>query len=241
MIFSVRHLLTMAILPIVLLLMYIYQKDKRQPEPMGQLIKAFCFGVLSVPLSFTMSIPFETIGLYSDSSTTVLGNIATAFFGAAIPEEIAKFVMLWLVLRHNKYFDERMDGMVYAAFVSMGFAGVENVLYLFNNYDDYMSVAISRGLFAVPGHFCFAILMGYYYSLVKFSPSPSCKHKVLVLLAPILAHGIYDAILFVTSITSTLLSLILIVAFLVFCTRMWKYANKRIDEHLRNDMEEGRV
>ncbi len=103
-----------ALLPIAILVYYIYHKDKRSPEPTGQLVKAFLFGILSVPLSFCMSIPLGLIGIYPAEATSILGSISTAFFGAAIPEEIAKFFMLWLLLRKNPYFDEKMDGIVYA-------------------------------------------------------------------------------------------------------------------------------
>ena len=124
---------------------------------MGQMVKAFLFGVLSVPLSLCISIPFGAMGLYPAEITSAMGGIRTAFCGAAIPEEIAKFAMLWLLLRKNKYFDEKMDGIVYAVCVSLGFAALENVMYLFSNVEAFMSVGIARAIFAIPGHFCFGI------------------------------------------------------------------------------------
>ena len=161
-------ILLTALLPVVILLYYIYHKDKKSPEPTGQLVKAFLFGTLSAPLSLCMSTPLGLIGVYPAEATSILGSVSTAFFGAAIPEEIAKFLMLWLLLRKNPYFDEKMDGIVYAVCVSLGFAALENIMYLFTNAEAYLSVGIARAIFAVPGHFCFGILMGYYYSLAKF-------------------------------------------------------------------------
>ena len=227
-------ILITALLPIAILAFYIYHKDKASPEPIGQLIKAFLFGVLSVPLSLCISIPLELLGACPAEVTSIQDAANMAFFGAAIPEEIAKFVMLWLVLRNNKYFDENVDGIVYAVCVSLGFAAFENILYLFSNADAYISIGIGRALFAVPGHFCFGILMGYYYSLVKFHPETEKNRKPFVLLAPIIVHGIYDAILFVTDVAPSL-SLILTIVFLVFCHKMWKYGNKCIKEHLERD------
>ena len=227
-------ILLTALLPIVILVYYIYHKDKKSPEPTGQLVKAFLFGVLSVPVSFCMSIPFGIIGLYPVEATSILGSIGTAFFGAAIPEEIAKFFMLWLLLRKNRYFDEKMDGIVYAVCVSMGFAALENIMYLFSNAESYLSVGIARAIFAIPGHFCFGILMGYYYSLAKFYPKMSKKYKTLILIAPILVHGIYDSILFIINVTPAISGILLIV-FLVFCHKMWKYGSKSIQEHLKRD------
>ena len=228
-------ILLTALLPIAILVYYIYHKDKKSPEPTGQLVKAFLFGILSVPVSFCLSIPFGIIGLYPIEATSLLGSISTAFFGAAIPEEIAKFFMLWLLLRKNRYFDEKMDGIVYAVCVSLGFAALENIMYLFSNAESYLSVGIARAIFAVPGHFCFGILMGYYYSLAKFYPKTPKKNKALILVAPILVHGVYDSILFIINVTPAISGVLLIV-FLIFCHKMWKYGNKSIQEHLKRDL-----
>lgn len=224
-------ILLTALLPIAILVYYIYHKDKKSPEPTGQLVKAFLFGVLTVPVSFCMSIPFGVIGLYPVETTSILGSISTAFFGAAIPEEIAKFFMLWLLLRKNRYFDEKMDGIVYAVCVSLGFAALENIMYLFSNTESYLSVGIARAIFAIPGHFCFGILMGYYYSLAKFYPNTPTKNKVLIIVAPIIVHGLYDSILFIINVTPAISGVLLIV-FLILCHKMWKYGSKSIQEHL---------
>lgn len=228
-------ILLTALLPIVILVYYIYHKDKKSPEPTGQLVKAFLFGILSVPVSFCLSIPFGIIGLYPTEVTSILGSVSTAFFGAAIPEEIAKFFMLWLLLRKNRYFDEKMDGIVYAVCVSLGFAALENIMYLFSNAESYLSVGIARAIFAVPGHFCFGILMGYYYSLAKFYPMTPKKNKALILAAPIIVHGLYDSILFIINVTPAI-SGILMIVFLVFCHKMWKYGSKSIQEHMKRDL-----
>lgn len=223
-----------ALLPIAILLYYIYHKDKKSLEPTGQLVKAFFYGILSVPLSFCMSTPLGLIGVFPTEVTSILGSVSTAFFGAAIPEEIAKFIMLWLLLRKNPYFDEKMDGIVYAVFVSLGFAALENIMYIFSNEEAYLSVGIARAIFAVPGHFCFGILMGYYYSLAKFYPKTPTKNKVLILAAPIIVHGLYDSILFIINVTPAISGVLLIV-FLIFCHKMWKYGSKSIADHLCRD------
>ena len=228
-------ILLTALLPIAILVYYIYHKDKKSPEPTGQLVKAFLFGILSVPVSFCLSIPFGIIGLYPIEATSILGSISTAFFGAAIPEEIAKLFMLWLLLRKNRYFDEKMDGIVYAVCVSLGFAALENIMYLFSNAESYLSVGIARAIFAVPGHFCFGIMMGYYYSLAKFYPKSPKKNKILIIIAPILVHGLYDSILFIMNVTPAI-SGVLFIMFLIFCHKMWKYGSKSIQEHLKRDL-----
>ena len=228
-------ILLTALLPVAILIFYICRKDKENPEPTGQLLKAFFYGIISVPLSFCMSIPLGLIGVYPVEATNISGSICTAFFGAAIPEEIAKLFMLWLLLRKNPYFDEKIDGIVYAVCVSLGFAALENVIYLFSDTESFLSTGISRAIFAVPGHFGFGILMGYYYSLAKFYPDAKTKNLVMTIAAPIIAHGLYDSIIF--SISSTpAISGILTILFLVFCHRMWKIGNRKIKEHLNQEI-----
>ena len=227
-------ILLVALLPIVILAFYIYRRDKSVPEPIEQLLKAFFLGVLSLWLSLCMSVPFGWIGLYPEEPTTIFGSVRVAFFGAAIPEEIAKFVMLWLVLRKNRYFNENMDGIVYAVFVSLGFAAFENIMYVVSS-DSYMSVGIVRALFAVPGHFCYGILMGYFISLASFCPTSSKQNYALALIAPIVAHGLYDAILMMVDVVPDIVQLILVILFLAFCYILWRYASKKIKKHLKRD------
>ena len=76
--------------------------------------------------------------------------------------------------------------------------------------------------------------MGYYYSFAKFYPKAPEKNKVLILVAPIIVHGLYDSILFIINVTPAISGVLLIV-FLVFCHKMWKYGSQRIEEHLMRD------
>jgi RsiW-degrading membrane proteinase PrsW (M82 family) len=223
-----------ALAPVAMLLYYIYRKDEFQKEPVKEVLKAFGLGVVSVFVSLLISGPFGALGLYSAEQETIWDALAISFFGAAIPEEIAKFLMFWLLVRRNKYFDEHMDGIVYAAAVSLGFAGLENVMYLFSS-DDWVSTGIARALFSVPGHCFFGILMGYYYSLVRFDPITPSINRFWVLGAPILAHGIFDSILFASDVLPQALSLVLMIVFIIFCNSLRKQASKRIRAHLVND------
>jgi RsiW-degrading membrane proteinase PrsW (M82 family) len=234
-------ILVTAMLPVVILMYIIYKKDSLNPEPKEQLRKAFYWGVASCFLSFLLSGPFALIGLYSQEVKTLMDAFRISFFGAAIPEELAKFAVLWYFLRKNPHFDEKVDGIVYAACVSMGFAAFENIGYLFMNKDNFLSVGIGRAIFSVPGHLCFGIMMGYYYSLVKFYPN-SKRHstnRIMVLLVPILLHGLYDTMLFSFHALPPLLVLVMFATFLFFCVKMWKYAARRIEEHLARDMNSG--
>lgn len=230
----------MALLPVAILLYYIYKKDKLFPEPPQQLIKAFLLGILSCFISLAMSLPFGMIGLYKDAPDTIIDSVFSAFWGAAIPEECAKLFILWLVLRHNKYFDETMDGIVYSVCVSLGFAAFENVLYLFSNSDSFISVGIGRAIFSIPGHFCFGVLMGYYYSLSKFYTKSPLKNRILVLAAPVIVHGIYDSLLFSMN-TSPAYSVLLMILFIILCHKLWVYCSRKIKEHLERDRERSNI
>lgn len=229
-------ILLAALAPIAILVYYIYRRDKFQKEPMKELLKAFGLGLLSVPLSFLISTPLEFAGLYTIEPDTLLDAVRVSFFGAAIPEEIAKFLMFWLFVRKSRCFDEKVDGIVYASVVSLGFAAVENILYLVSNYEAWIAVGISRALFSVPGHFFFGVLMGYYYSLFRFYPAAGRKVKWLVLGAPILAHGLFDTVLFSVEVLPSL-SAVLMIAFIILCNSLRKRASRSITEHLERDSE----
>lgn len=228
-----------ALLPVLVLILYINRKDKMSPEPVGQLIRAFLLGLLSAPLSFVISVPSEMIGLYSEVVVTVEDALRISFFGAAIPEEAAKLFILWIVLRNNKYFDEKMDGIVYSVCVSMGFAALENVLYLVGNMESFMEVGMSGAFTAIPGHFCFGVVMGCYYSIAAFDKKNKLKNKVLTIVAPVIVHGIYDSILFAEGALVEMLSgiseglagivgLAFIALFIYFCFKMWKFGSMKI-------------
>ena len=178
-----------------------------------------------------MLLPFtEALGdLIVLNDTALSVAFKQAFFSAALPEEGAKLLMLWLLLRHNPYFDERFDGIVYAVCVGMGFAAVENVLYLFSNYDSWLSVGIVRALFAVPGHFFDAVIMGYYYSHYHFGTRRNPATKALILAAPVVAHGIYDGILFSYDIDDGV-AVVALILFLIFFNRLKKTGRRLIDE-----------
>lgn len=232
-------ILLAALLPPFFLLIYIYRQDSRQPEPIGKLVKAFFCGVASAPLSFLLSGPFEDLGLYAEDSTTVTGQIANAFWGAAVPEEFFKLVMLWIAVRKNRYFDEHLDGIVYAACVGLGFASIENVGYLFDE-GDWMTVGVMRAFMSIPGHFFFAVLMGYFYSQAHFSEdrSKAMQYRFMALAVPVMAHTAYDALLMVAGLYESGVSVFLILGVLYLLWRLRKKSKEHIKELRELDEDE---
>lgn len=221
-----------AILPAIMLVIHIYNRDKWQKEPPRQLFKAFLYGVGSALLVLLL----PAFGLVSENpSTEISAQIGNAFSTAAIPEETAKLLMLWLFLRKCKEFDEHMDAVVYAVCVGMGFAATENVLYLFSNLQDWVATGIMRALISVPAHYFFAIIMGYYYSLAHFRIGHDhTLDSILTLLLPILAHGIFDALLFVSAMTPQFAGLLTVI-FLAGFFFLRKFASSRVDKILESD------
>ena len=215
-----------AVLPALILCYYIYRKDPVK-EPASLLIRGFGYGLLAAVVAIIGESLVMGVGLVSQEPDGLFSSISLAFLGAAIPEELAKLLMLWLLLRRNKHFDEYFDGIVYAVSIGMGFAAIENVTYLIGNADQWLGVAVMRGIFSVPGHFAFAVLMGYFYSLVHIGGRHTRRDKFLVIAAPVLAHGAFDAALFASNVSDTLAGLLTIL-FLLLCWRLVIICKKHI-------------
>ena len=224
------------LLPVILLFVYIFHKDAH-PEPANQLLCATLLGaVIVIPVSFVEAgIQFILMGDAEMEAYSLFDCAVDAFCVAAIPEEAFKLLALWLFLRRNQFFDEHYDGIVYAVCVSLGFAGIENVFYLFDNMDDWQTVAILRALLAVPGHYAFAVLMGYYYSRYHFGGRHT-SDAIKTLAMPVLAHGIYDTIAFSQQL-DTVIGSISFVILIAFCIWMHRFAQNRIKEQVARDKD----
>ena len=190
-------LLFLAILPVILILLFVYSKD-RSKEPLHLLLLLFVSGfgscILVLVLSALMEkvIPFLS---YNLSDMSFLQVVFYAFISVALLEELSKWVMVRLIGYNHKEFDEVYDIIVYAIFVSLGFAFVENILYVMSNVK--LSTAILRAVSAVPAHACDAVFMGYYLSLAKqyaerADKDSERKNMILSILIPTILHGIYD-------------------------------------------------
>ncbi len=177
--------------PVFIILFYIYFRDKYDKEPLGLLIKALLSGILIViPVIFVERMLMTMM----PQSSKVAEAAYHAFVVAASSEELFKFLALYLLVWKSPNFNEKFDGIVYAVFVSLGFAGVENVLYVM---DGGMQTALTRALTAVPAHAIFGITMGYYLGIAHMYKELKSKYLARALLLPILLHGIYDFILMV--------------------------------------------
>ena len=190
-------LILLAALPVIIILLLVYKKDKNK-EPMALLIKLFLGGFLSCGLTLLLTeilelcFPFMGGTLESKSFFQLF---LYAFIGVALVEEFSKWIMTYLYGYHHQEFDELYDGMIYAIFVSLGFAFVENIIYVVKLSS--VNVALMRAISAVPSHACDAIFMGYYLSIAKYLSIRNKKEKekkylILSLVVPAIIHGIYD-------------------------------------------------
>ena len=174
-----------AVLPSILLLRWFRNSDKF-PEPWPVVRRVFWRGVWIIPLVLFVT---QFVEAFQPTSDVLQIALYQAFVLAAIPEEFFKYIVLIFFCLRLKEFDEPMDGMVYGATVSLGFATLENVMYVM---DGGMAVAIMRALTAVPAHALTGAIMGYFVGLILVNPA---KRKQLLLLAfiiPTLLHGFYD-------------------------------------------------
>lgn len=220
-------MLLAALLPAFILCWYIWYKDPI-PEPTRWLVRAVLAGIgICIPVAFLEYFIAHLI-FVDGTPTTLFGTTIQAFCVAALPEEAAKLFVLWLLLRKNPHFDEHFDGIVYAVFVSLGFAAIENVSYVLQSGEGWLTVAAMRALLAVPGHYAFAIIMGYYYTVYHFvSRTPANAAKILIL--PVLAHGVYDAIAMSGSV-EPVAGGISFVVLIYFCIKLQRAAQKKVKE-----------
>lgn len=200
-------LYSLALIPVIGLLIFIYRRDKNEKEPMGFLISLFFLGMATIVSAIILELIGDAILGSIFPYPTVGKAVIDAMLIVAPAEELGKYLVLRLRTWKNKNFNYSYDAIVYAVFVSLGFAAFENVEYVFS-YG--VLTALTRMFTAVPGHACFAVLMGFFYSKAKYASltdkkGKSVLYKALAMLVPILTHGIYDAILMAAEVNGSVL------------------------------------
>lgn len=178
--------ITAGLAPGLALLSYFYLRDRYDAEPISMVFRIFIFGAILVfPIMFLQYI-LEVEQVFTNGFTQ-------AFFGVSVLEEFFKWFVLYYTVFQHIEFDEPYDGIVYGAAVSLGFATLENILYLLVNGVQF---AIGRALLPVSSHALFGVVMGYYLGKAKFSPKLEKRKWVFFsFLFPFSLHGIYDYIL----------------------------------------------
>lgn len=185
-------LLALSIAPGIAISLYIFLKDRFNREPHLNLLVCFVLGCLSV-------LPAILIQLLTTKPVERLmggGILYTAVFAYVIvglSEEWSKYIMLRSYAFPKKSFDEPFDGIVYSVMIGMGFATVENILYV---QQHGLGTAVVRMFLSVPAHATFAVLMGYFAGKAKFKPERRKFYLFTGIFWAAFFHGTYDFFLF---------------------------------------------
>ncbi len=186
-----------ALLPVFIILRYVYLLDKKEREPLGFVLKVVILGaVFAIPCAGVERFMMSFLSSVYDPETIEYAWVENTV-GVALVEEFSKWLVLMLFVWKNKNFDYRYDGIVYAVSASLGFAALENVLYVMS-YGT--GVSIGRAIFAIPGHATFGVFMGYWLSRAKnfWLDGKKIRMKICKLFSlaiPMFIHGAYDFLL----------------------------------------------
>jgi len=212
----------LAAAPALILVRYFYRQDRARPEPKGLVLRVFLVGVLSA----LVAIPVELlVGLFQRSFDPgkVWYPLFKAFVVAGLVEEYLKLTVVRLTAYRAQAFDEVMDGVVYTVVAGLGFACLENILYVLGGS---LATALVRAFTAVPLHAVASGLMGYYVGLARFAASKRAERTLIArgLLTAVGVHGLYDFLLFVSpqwgAWTAVLVVPVIVVGFLALRSRM---------------------
>ena len=219
---STGVLVILAIIPAVIIIAFIYYKDKAEKEPIGLLIGLFIMGATisvigAVLAEYTLGKVLDEV---ADKGSTAY-NFIMCFFIIALSEEGFKFLVLRLRTWKHKAFNYTFDAVVYAVVVSLGFATLENILYVVD--EGTYNIALWRGILSVPGHAIDAVFMGLFYGKAKYcqccgDSSGKSKNMFLSLFVPILTHGFYDFCLYMSGTNNSKDMMVLFFGFEIVIT-----------------------
>jgi RsiW-degrading membrane proteinase PrsW (M82 family) len=186
--------LLMAIAPALVLVRYFYKQDMKKPEPKGLVTKIFFLGIVfTIPACIIEVLLDEFFNSFV--TPAIVYSFIKAFIVAACVEEILKFFIVKKFAYRNTHFDEEVDGIVYTIVASLGFACMENLIYVI---DGGITIAFIRAFSAVPMHAVSSGIMGYYIGKAKFAGNKRDEKSLLLkgLWYAILIHGVYDFLIF---------------------------------------------
>ena len=213
------QLLLVTILPSILIVLFFVKSD-RFKEPTKEIIKVFLLGIL-------ITIPAYFLNTYLSEiwyATNASEGLISSFLTAAPVEEGLKLSVLYFFVYKMKDFNEPIDGIVYGVTVSLGFATLENIYYVYLLADYFettsMALAILRSFSAIPAHAIFGVFMGYFF--MKYAFIKKGDNLIFAFVIPFVLHGCYN--LFASS--NFIISLILILIAWIVALRMFSRLKK---------------
>ena len=217
--------IALALIPAIFLMRYIYRIDSADKEPRNLLVKLALSGVAAALVSILLeSAGSALLNVAEISPESPVYHIITAFLIVAVAEEGTKFFFMKRASWKHPAFNYRFDGIVYSVFTSLGFAGFENIIYVFS-YGP--SAIVSRALLSIPGHMNFAIIMGLFYGRAKVCEKygdHEGKKKNLIrgFVFAVLLHGFYDACLMIGTALTMCLFFIFVIIFYIYVYKLLK-------------------
>lgn len=185
-------LFALSIAPGIAISLYFFFKDEYNREPRRHVIISFFLGMVSALLAGVIeSVALAITG--ENGADSILFIAGKAFLIVGFTEEWCKYLMVKKYAFPKPEFDEPFDGIVYAVMVSMGFATLENILYVMEHG---LATAIVRMFLSVPAHASFAVLMGYYLGMARFRHIEKGWYLLRGVLAATFFHGCFDFFLF---------------------------------------------
>ena len=189
--------IVLGLLPVILISLFIIIRDKEK-EPVVTLIKYYALGLLAVILTLLISL---VINIDEDPSSGAFMLFLEVLFGIAFIEEGSKWIAVKIGMIGDLEFDNMYDAIVFSVAVSLGFAGIENVLYLITNYEMIFGLAIGRAILSVPGHAIFGVFMGNYLEKAKKckisgDSSGNFTNSVVSWIIPSIMHAFFDFLIF---------------------------------------------
>ena len=188
-------LVVLAVIPAVILMIYIYAKDKVEKEPIGMLVGLFFLGALTIFGAAGGEYAIQEALVQVLDEKSVAFNFVFYFFGVALCEEGMKFLVLRTRTWKSPNFNYTFDAIVYAVVISLGFATFENIMYVVDSMT--YELAFWRGILSVPGHAIDAVFMGVFYGKAKYfasigDMSGKSRNMALAFFVPLATHGFYD-------------------------------------------------
>ena len=227
-----------AILPVAILFEFIYISDHYKKEPLKWLLAAFILGIIAAGVTDFAGFPTYGSGLFDNKPLNFIDCLRNGFLLQAIPSELAKFVMLFLLLHINKHYDEHVDSIVYSCCIALGFIGINNAYYLFNT-ENWLSYGNVHGLVLIPFHFGYGALLGYLYGYSTFSESNKWATWIQALVFTIIIDGLSSTVLMSFDLTFDKISLFPLYVVLVYVLLFWitRWGISHMLEEDKDDME----
>lgn len=220
--FELMGVLILSLVPIIILLTLVLYSDRKSREPFYLILICIFSGFFTISLSIILGkILLPQLDVFRDKIFSLETFNVFRIAVLAMIEEISKLIVLYVFMAHNKKFDDIYDGFVYSSIIALSFAGMETILYVFNEptYQDMTSLAVLRNFSTVPLHLVCGIVMGYYVAVERFSKKNSSKIRKISksLIIPTFIHTVYNCFFSLTMInlTSKPYALIIIILFLV--------------------------